>query len=369
MPIVRERIKILHILWSGRSGGAERFVRDITVYSNRSRFEHRVCFLSKGGAIAEQMTKNSIEIYIIGMKSGFSMSSCARILKVIHEFRPHVIHSHVRNYLTNLLIFLSSNTPKLYFEHGGDLIGANPWRDVLFYKIFCRFFDLILTNSDYVRNKIVQYCDVNLEMIATFRIGIDPQMYKNSGEKKRLKAKFGISEMNNVIGTVCRLVEAKGVDDFIKVAREVQRMRQDIVFLIVGDGEKRATLEKMAVQYDVDIRFLGDRLDVSDLLSIFDIFLFTSKWESFGITVLEAMAAKVPVVGFAVGGAREIIDMGGGVLLEKRDHKKLAELAVEVLEDRTIYERLSAQGYANLVENFHIERSIELLEREYVALL
>jgi glycosyltransferase involved in cell wall biosynthesis len=194
-------------------------------------------------------------------------------------------------------------------------------------------------------------------------------MYKNSGKKKKLKAKFGISETDNVIGTVCRLVEAKGVDDFIKVAREVQGMRQNIVFLVIGEGEKRKALEKMAVDFGVDIRFLGDRSDVSDLLSIFDIFLFTSKWESFGITVLEAMAAKVPVVGFAVGGAREIMDMGGGALLEERNYKKLATLIVEVLEDRVTYERLSAQGYANVMKNFHIKKSIELLEKKYMALL
>ena len=47
------KIKVLHILWSGRSGGAERFVRDIAAYSDNTKFEHVVCFLSSGGIIAE----------------------------------------------------------------------------------------------------------------------------------------------------------------------------------------------------------------------------------------------------------------------------------------------------------------------------
>ena len=57
------------------------------------------------------------------------------------------------------------------------------------------------------------------------------------------------------------------------------------------------------------------------------------------------------------------------MLLEERNHKKLATLVVEVLEDRATYERLSAQGYANVIKNFHIKKSIELLEKEYLALL
>ena len=173
------------------------------------------------------------------------------------------------------------------------------------------------------------------------------------------------------LGTVAAGVATfpKGMDDFIRVAHEIQKMRQDVVFLIIGDGKKRMTLERMSLQYDVDILFLGDRLDVPDLLSIFDVFLFTSKWEPFGIVLLEAMAAKVPILGFAVGGAREIIDKGGGVLFEKRDHEKLAQLTVQVLGDQKTYERLSAQGYANMMRNFNIASSIKDLEKEYMALL
>lgn len=172
-----------------------------------------------------------------------------------------------------------------------------------------------------------------------------------------------------MIGVVGRLVEQKGMDDFIRVAHEIQKMRQDVVFLIIGDGKKRMTLERMSLQYDVDILFLGDRSDVPDLLSIFDVFLFTSKWEPFGIVLLEAMAAKVPILGFAVGGAREIIDKGGGVLFDKRDHKKLAQLTVQVLGDQKTHERLSAQGYANVMRNFNIVKCIKKLEWSYFSVL
>lgn len=364
-----DRVKILHVLWAGHSGGAERFVRDITAFSDKTKFEHQVVFLSNPGRFGKAIAENGIVVHGLGMAGSFSLKNGFGFRKVLQSFRPDIIHNHSKDFFSNFLILCARHTPKIFFEHGGDLIGDKPNRDILFYYCFARFYDLVFTNSEYMRKRIVALKRVNPRKVRTFYIGIDPMPYEQSKNQQLIKQQLKIDAHKNVIGIVCRLVGQKGVDDFIKVAEEIQRTYREIVFLVVGDGEKRALLEMMAAHHNVDIRFLGDRSDVPDLLSIFDIFLFTSKWEPFGIVLLEAMAARVPVLGFAVGGASEIINKGGGVLLEERDHKKLAELTVEILEDRATYQRLSAMGYANLTANFHIKKSVKLLEKEYVVLL
>lgn len=364
-----DKIQVMHFLWSGHSGGMERFVRDVTRTSNKARFEHSVCFLSEGGWFADDMLKSGTRIAYLGMKTGFSAARSMRIPYVIRKWRPHIIHNHIRNYFLNIYLLNYPTIPKIFFEHGGDFLGKSPHRDISFYKYFARQYDVILANSEYVRQQIVGLKTIDPQKVRTFYIGIDPKPYQQCRSRYKIKQLLSINGHKKVIGVVGRLVEQKGMDDFIRVAHEIQKMRQDVVFLIIGDGKKRMTLERMSLQYDVDILFLGDRLDVPDLLSIFDVFLFTSKWEPFGIVLLEAMAAKVPILGFAVGGAREIIDKGGGVLFEKRDHEKLAQLTVQVLGDQKTYERLSAQGYANMMRNFNIASSIKDLEKEYMALL
>ncbi len=364
-----DKIQVLHFLWSGHSGGVERFLRDLTRYSNKARFEHSVCFLSEGGWLADDMLKSGTRIAYLGMRTGFSATRSMRISYIIRRWRPHIIHNHIRNYFLNIYLLNYPTIPKFFFEHGGDFLGKSPHRDILFYKYFARQYDAILANSEYVRQQIVGLKTIDPQKIRTLYIGIDPKPYQQCRNRRKIKQLLSINGHKKVIGVVGRLVEQKGMDDFIRVAHEIQKIRRDVIFLIIGDGKKRMTLERMSLQYNVDILFLGDRLDVPDLLSIFDVFLFTSKWEPFGIVLLEAMAAKIPILGFTVGGAREVIDKGGGVLLEERNHKKLATLVVEVLEDRATYERLSAQGYANVIKNFHIKKSIELLEKEYLALL
>lgn len=365
-----KKMKVLHILWSGGIGGAEKCVRDITVYSNKQKFEHTVCFLSQGGRFADEMEKNGVKIYYLGMKSGLSITNGVRFLKIINKVNPNIIHSHCRNYLTNMLVLCFPKIVKVYFEHGGDLAGRNPRREIMFYQCFGRLYDLILANSDYIKHTLMQFNNLNPLKIKTFYNGIDPLMYGNSGKNKKLKMQLRIPIEHKVIGTVCRLVEAKGVDDFIRVASEIRKRNKKFSFVIIGDGSERPRLEKMAVRCSVEIKFLGERYDVPVLLNIFDIFLCTSKWESFGIAILEAMAAKVPVIGFAVPGMREIITKGGGgILIEKRDHKKLAKIAVDLLEDQERYNRISNEGYVNIRKNFDIKKNIKGLEEKYDSLV
>jgi glycosyltransferase involved in cell wall biosynthesis len=103
---------------------------------------------------------------------------------------------------------------------------------------------------------------------------------------------------------------------------------------------------------------------------MFDVFMCTSRWEPFGIAVLEAMAAEIPVVGFAVDGIREIVEKGGGaVLIEGRDYDTLARTVIRLLDDPQASRQLAAQGLANVKSNFDIRTNIKVLENVYTALV
>lgn len=367
---VSKKTKVLHILWSGRSGGAERFVRDATVYSDKSKFEHGVCFLSKGGIIADQMANSGIKTYFVGMNSGFSVASSTQFLKIMNKVKPDIIHNHCRNYLINIFVLCFTKIGKIYFEHGGNLIGNKPKREIIFYNYFARFYDSILANSDYVRQRIIKLDRVNPRKVKTLYISIDSKKYEKNRVKEKLKRELDIQVDNKIIGTVGRLVAEKGIDDFIRVASEVLKLCNNCSFIVVGDGYKRSELEIFASSCNVEVNFLGDRSDISELLNLFDVFLFTSKWEAFGIAVLEAMASKVPVVGFAVGGTKEIFEKGGGgVLVEERDCRKLAEVVVDLLSDQEKYSKFSNEGRQNAMVNFDVRKNIKYLEKEYDSII
>ena len=369
-----KKTKIMHIMWSGGTGGIERFVRDIMVYSNREQFEHAACFLSQGGTFADQMADSGAKTYFLGMKTGLSFMAAMRILGVIGKFKPDIITIHHRNYLTNLIFLLFPNIRKVIFEHGGTLDGnissMEKRRYKYFYTCFASFSPFMLTNTNYMKDKIVEITSIDPDKIRLYNYGIDVDKYGNHFMKAKVRRNLGIPENHKVFGIVGRLAEQKGVDDFIKIASEIKKLNKQSSFIVIGDGPLRFGLEKIATEYGVDIRFLGDRQDLPELLNVFDVYIFTSKWESFGIITLEALATKVPVVGFEVPGNREIIKKGGGgILIKERDHCKVAKIAVDLLGDKKRYTELSKEGYLNVQKNFSVQKTIRILEEEYSLLL
>ena len=360
-------IRVLHVLWSGKSGGAERFVRDITVHSDKDKFLHGVCFLSEGGWLAQQMVEAGAKIYCLGMHSGLSILSALKIMAVVRSFRPDVIHNHLPNYLVSVLILLYPGIPKIYFEHGGYLDGKTPRREIRFYNVFGRAYRLILTNSDYMMDKICTLTTVPREKVKTLYLGVDVGKHSHC-KNNSLKEKCGIPERNKVLGIVGRLVEQKGVDDFLRVAAVIKEMKNDLhcSFVVVGDGILRDKLKKMSQELNLDVKFLGDRQDVSELLRFVDVFVFTSKQEAFGIALIEAMASKVPIAGFSVPGAKEMFEKGGGgILIDERDHKRLARVVLELLLDEKRCNKLAQDGFSNVTNNFSIQATVRRLEDHY----
>jgi glycosyltransferase involved in cell wall biosynthesis len=369
-----KKIKVLHVLWYGQTGGVERFVRDIMVYSNKEQFEHAACFLSQGGPLADQIADSGAKTYCLGMTNGLSVMAAMRVLGVIGKFKPDIITVHDRNYVTNILFLFFPNIQIVFFEHGGVMDGNISNKEKKLYKYFfncfARFSPLILTNTNYMKDKIVEITKINPEKIKLYNYGIDVDKYGNHFMKTKVKSNLSIPENHKVFGIVGRLAEQKGVDDFIKIASEVKKLNKQSSFIVIGDGPLRFGLEKMAAGYGVDIRFLGDRQDLPELLNVFDVYIFTSKWESFGIIMLEALATKVPVVGFEVPGNKEIIKKGGGgILIKERNCHEVAKIAVDLLEDEKRYAELSKEGYLNVQKNFSVQKTIKILEEEYSLLL
>ncbi len=368
-----EKIKVLHVLWSGRTGGAERFVKDIVIYSDNTKFKHVTCFLSSGGIIADQIKQIGGNVIVLGMKSGFDILGGLKLVGLFKRENAHIIHVHIRTYfVTMLLCLLSSSAGRVYFEHGGDLIGNSPQKEGIFYKLFGKFYSTIFANSDYVKQRIIGASRILENRVKTLTIGIDAGKYKKYDKegKDALKNVLHIPIEDRVVGVVGRLVPAKGIDDFIKTAVEIMLLCKKVSFVIVGDGVLRPRFEKLAIDLNIKICFLGERSDVPKILPIFDIFLFTSKWESFGIVLLEAMASRVPIVGFSVSGANEIFRNGGGALLiDERNHRKLAKLVADTLNDEETLEKLRDEGNANVKQNFDIRKTVEYLEQEYNTLV
>ncbi len=147
--------------------------------------------------------------------------------------------------------------------------------------------------------------------------------------------------------TVARLSPQKAHQILIAAIPEVIAVCQEVVFLFIGDGEKRFELEEQAKNLGIKehLRFLGIRRDVHDIMKISDLMIMPSLWEGFPLAVLEGMASGLPVVGSTVVGIKELLgENERGILVPPKDPKALAKAIILMVQNDVTRERLGRLG-------------------------
>lgn len=192
-------------------------------------------------------------------------------------------------------------------------------------------------------------------------------------ELERFRGAAPALERNRrVVGNVARLAPQKGQRFLIEAAPRVLERHPDVRFVIVGDGELRADLERRAQAVGVAERFLftGTRDDIPELLASFDVFAFPSLFEGLCLSVIEAQAAGVPVVATPVGGIRETVIPGEtGTLCPPEDAAALADRIAWVLDHSDEARAMAARAQRSVFERFSERRMVEGTRRVYEGLL
>jgi glycosyltransferase involved in cell wall biosynthesis len=168
-----------------------------------------------------------------------------------------------------------------------------------------------------------------------------------------------------VITMVANLRPGKGHEVLLRAAARMLRRIPDLRFQIVGDGPRRAELEReaAALRVSAQVEFLGHRADVPQILRDSDVFAFPSFMEASPNAVLEAMAAGLPIVATRVGGIPEVIEHErNGLLVEPGDAEQLSRALELLLADGDLRRRLGAAGRAKAERRFDVRRNAEELQ-------
>lgn len=202
-------------------------------------------------------------------------------------------------------------------------------------------------------------------------VGVDVHPPRDpGGDRDLLRRELGVPADRRLVTTVGRLVPIKSHELFIQAAALVMRARNDVTFLVVGDGEEEARLqaEVQALGVDGVVRFLGNRDDVDLVLGASDVCVRPGTVEGFvGITVLEAQALGIPVVSFETEDVRLAIeDNHTGLLVPCADVTGLAEAVLRILDDGLLAERLGEAGRQHVSSTYSLPAVVSALEALYI---
>jgi glycosyltransferase involved in cell wall biosynthesis len=182
------------------------------------------------------------------------------------------------------------------------------------------------------------------------------------------RAELGIPEDAPVVGCVCVLTEQKGLSHFLDAARAIHDLRPDVRFLIVGGGPLEQSLRNKANEFGLGsaVHFTGWRFDVAELLCALDVFVMSSLWEAMPVALLEAMAARLPIVVTNVGQNACIVEDGvSGVIIEPADASLISSAVLKLLQRPADAARLAEAALGRVHQHFSTDRMIERYESLY----
>lgn len=227
----------------------------------------------------------------------------------------------------------------------------------------------VITVSEAVKNDFSQFIpDYRIETIYN---GIDYTKFSTTlASEARLL--LGIESNEFVVGVVSRLIPEKGINTLLETASLLKNIMPNIRFVIVGDGPSRKQFEQYrdALDLQLHVRFLGHRQDIPQVMPGLDLFVLPSISEGFSISVLEAMAAKLPIIVSNIPSMHEMIVEGrSGYLTPPSDAPSLTRAILDVAKDRKRARAMGEYNYQRVTNLFGIENMVQRTEKQYADLL
>jgi glycosyltransferase involved in cell wall biosynthesis len=334
--------KIMMVIDNFDPGGAQTLLIDLVKGLNKDKFDIDIVTLRKPEAFFDALANSAANVIELsgGKYNPFKFLSLIRLIK---NNRVDVIHTHLTASRFLGVVAGSLGGAKRIFSHdhsGDEYLRKNKWMAKLVIypldRILMRFTDRILAVSEATANFNISYKKIPRQKVSVFPNWIDVSRFlPDPNDRQELRQLWQIPESAFVVGSVGRLSCQKGYRYLVEAAAEILAEAPETVFVIVGAGEELLLLKQLAQFHGVyhAFRFPGFISEVERVYPVFDLFCLPSLYEPFGLVVLEAMAAGLPVVASATGGVVEIVEDGhNGLLVSPGDTKALARGILTLME-------------------------------------
>jgi glycosyltransferase involved in cell wall biosynthesis len=298
------RLRVLHFLWNGSIGGAERAVFQLVREQLRDPgLEPALLFARGEGLYWEQAQSLGCQVVALDLPHGHAVSKLPAAVEAMRPFAMHHFHS------AEPLLMLASTRCRgvcRVYTHRGGLINYSPAKRLQYELsgvLLRRFFHGFSGNTEHGARcgaKLYRLPEPRFEL--TYN-GLDFALLTPDRPAEAIRASLGLTRNDLVVGTAANLKAWKRIDRLIEALKSLPTA--DVRLLIVGDGPDRERLETRATRLGVSPRviFAGRQQQVASYLQAMDVFSLPSMGlESFGNAAVEAMALGLPTIVFADGG-------------------------------------------------------------------
>lgn len=332
---------------------------DLARFSNRKSFAVEVLCLRTGGLFEDELRQAKVPFTIIGSLKRPIIFDFFRIVKHIRHVAPDIVHTHLfgGDFYGRICARLAGVKNIISTEQNLNL-NENLLKKIAKY-FTAKLAIKIVAASGAIKKYLIKSEGVKADKIEVIYNGVEIEKFIKEN-RDYLKAE--------TVGSIGRLTKQKGFDYLIKAAADIPKIK----IAIAGVGEEGGALLREIKELGLEgrVRLAGQQKDVVGFLDTLDIFVLPSRWEGFGIVLLEAGLSGLPVIASRVDGIREIVTDGeDGILFAPGNAKELNIKLMKLLNNPSERARLGRNIQEKVKEKFDIKKITKQYEDLYLSII
>lgn len=353
--------RIMYVITTGESGGAQSHLFDLCTHLPE-KFKSTVVTGFKG-PMGDKLEQSGIPVQVIPslrreISPGTDFKAYQEIYRLINSWHPDLVclHSSKAGFLGRLAAW-RNGIPAIFTAHGWAFAEGVPPVSRWLYRHLERW-------AAYRCARIICVSQYDYQLARRHQVAPAQQMavvHNGIPLLPGLGTRDEVEERAVRIIMVARFAPQKDQLLLLQAASRLED-QQPFELIMVGDGPRLESIRAEAAGLPISnkVQFLGDRDDVEQLLRAADIFVLSSRWEGFPITILEAMRAGLPVIASDVGGCREAVADGAtGFMFAAGDMEGLTQRLDRLISEPDLRRQMGICGYERFRKDFTVERMVE----------
>jgi glycosyltransferase involved in cell wall biosynthesis len=355
-------MKIAHVITTVNKGGAENHLKDLVFMQKFLGHDIYVFYLKGNGYWENKFIAAGIKVFNLKLKFYGDIFPIFRLRKFLNNINPDILHAHMppAELYSYFTFHFLNKKPKFFIsKHNDERFYSGPFSKVISKRIASKS-GKIIAISNAVYNYFSPIFNCELIEMRTIHYGLNAFDYRLNSPLKldKLRREFNIDSNVLLFGTVARLVPQKSLDNMLLGFCLYKKISPNLSkIMIVGTGPLERKLKRLCFKLGIsnDVIWAGFREDIPCIMNLFDVFILTSKYEGFGLVLLEAMAAAKPIIASSVSAIPEIVINDQTGLLCESDNASNIALMMSKMENSKYRNRLGDAGYSRLTNHFTVD--------------
>ncbi|MER3414810.1 MAG: glycosyltransferase [Gemmataceae bacterium] len=366
-PVICQVLHALHV------GGAEMLAARLA-RSLADEFRFVFVCLDELGLLGDELRRTGLPVYVLGRRPGWDWRCVWRLSRICRREGVHVLHAHQYTpfFYTLLARRLYRSAGVVFTEHGRHYPDYRRPMRVVFNRLLVEPRDRLIAVGQAVRRALVAHEGLSAARVRVIYNGIPFPDDADTLDRLHMRRALACPENDCLVLQVARLDYLKDQQTALRAVALARARCPSLRMYLAGEGPEGTTLERTIERLGLrtTVTLLGLRRDVHRLYAASDLFFLSSISEGIPLTVLEAMAAGLPVVATRVGGVPELVEHGTtGLLAAPGDAEGLADHLVRLASDAELRRRLGAAGRARARKLFSEHRMLAGYRQTYREML